>query len=283
MNKNIKKRIKKSLPEPVIEFLRKTITLLRKFKSNPKIPQEELRIFSLLKDKMDIVFDIGAREDISFYKIKNDCVYHLFEPCQKAVKSLRRQILNLTNHQIKINEFGLSDKNEDDCVYFTNSQSFVINPVLEKGYDSGERYSLRKLDDYVANNNIPKIDFLKIDAEGLDYRIMLGGIKTIKEKVSYIQFEYWDGVKKFVDLLGNEFNLFLMMEPELLKIISNEARKEMTVEQLNTDYSSSIIPLDTSTIDLIDRVLPLFDAGGNILGINKKIPQSEIGKIVFKL
>lgn len=283
MFSSIRKYVASKLSKKFKLFLRSMLGLTIKKTGNPIIPKEELKIFELLKDEMHTVFDVGAREDLSFYEIKNNCEYHLFEPSIEAIESLKKKMALLNDHVIVLNEFGLSDKNEDNCIYYENSQSFIINPVLKEGIDMGRRYSLRKLDDYVNDHNVAHIDFLKIDAEGLDYKIILGGLDTIKNKVSYIQFEYWDGVQKFVDLLSSDFDLYLMMEPVLLKAIEGGARLKMTKEQKVRNYAKSINVLDTETIDLIDRVLMSMDSGGNILGINKNLKNVDIEKLTFNL
>jgi len=266
MKKNIKK-IKKFLR--IKSVVRKIIRIIKPV-DKPIIPAEELKIFDILKDNMSVVFDVGAREDLSFYNIKKNCSYHLFEPSIEAISSLKKQISVLMDHNIKLNEFGLSDKNEDNCIYYKDSQSFIANP-FQRGIDTGIRYSLKTLDNYVAENKISRIDFLKIDAEGLDYKIILGGLSTIKTKVSYIQFEYWDGVNKFIKILGDTFNFYLMMEPKLLEAIKEEVNDSMTTNQINKDYNKLIIPLDKDIIDLIDQILIPLGYGGNILGVSKNI------------
>lgn len=266
--KKIKRAIGRKVPESIKSVIRRTIRIIKPV-GNPIIPADELKIFNLLKNDMSVVFDIGAREDLSFYNLKNNCSYHLFEPSAKAISSLKKQISLLKDHNIKLNEFGLSDKSEDSCIYYEDSQSFIINP-LHRGIDTGLRYSLKTLDNYVNENNIVRIDFLKIDAEGLDYRIILGGISTIKIKVSYIQFEYWDGVKKFIDILGDTFNFYLMMEPVLYEAITEDVFDSMTKNQKNKDYKKLIIPLDQDVVDLIDQTLIPLGYGGNILGVSKE-------------
>lgn len=279
--KRIRRAVGRRIPERIKSVIRRAIRVVKPV-GNPAIPAEELRIFELLKDDMSVVFDVGARDDLSFYNIKSDCSYHLFEPNKGALASLKKKISMLHNPDIRLNEFGLSDKSEDNCIYYEDSQSFVINP-LHRGIDTGQRYSLRTLDGYITENNISHIDFLKIDAEGLDYKIILGGLRAIKTKVSYIQFEYWGGVKKFIDLLGDTFDFYLMMEPILLEAITDEAWSSMTAAQKRKDYRKSIILLDHDMIDLIDQTIIPLGHGGNILGIKKGLPREKIGKITFDI
>lgn len=247
----------------------------------PEPVKEEQELFNLLKDRLDVVFDVGVRYDLYFYRIKQNCQYHLFEPNKKFIKILKTKLLKIKNHGLKLNEFGLADKNVNDCVYYKNSQSFEINPYLGEDKDSGERYSTKTLDSYVVENSIPKIDFLKIDTEGFDYKVMLGGIKSIQsDMISYIQFEYWTGVKKFVDFLENKYDLYLMMEPYFLKEIIERFYKSMSEGQKKIDYSRSLIKLDNNVVDLIDCKLAPIGIGGNIFAVNKNIKDKNIEALI---
>ncbi|MDB5188985.1 MAG: methyltransferase FkbM family [Candidatus Nomurabacteria bacterium] len=279
--KKIKKAVARRLPENIKGALRPFVRAVIR-NGNPAIPAEELKVFDLLKADFKTVFDIGAREDLSFYELKKDCSYYLFEPHTAAIALLKQKIASLEKPDITLNEFGLSDENKDDCVYYEDSQSFAPNP-FHKNIDKGQRYSLRPLDGYVEQHGIMHIDFLKIDAEGFDYKIIKGGIYTITTKVDYIQFEYWDGVQKFVDMLSDVFQLYLMMEPQLLEAITEDLFDSLTESQKSKVYTLSVIPLDADLIDLIDRVLIPAGCGGNILGVNKNIPVSHIDAIVFPI
>ena len=247
--------------------------------------QEERWIFNILKDRMHVVFDVGVRDELSFYHMKDDCSYHLFEPNSDFTKMLKNQIVKFENHDITLNEYGLSDENRDDCVYYEKSQAFIVNPYFKDGdKDTGRKFSLRTLDRYVTEHNIQHIDFLKIDAEGLDYKIIMGGKNMIeKNRVSFIQFEYWDGVKKFVNILDKNFNLYLIIEPRLLKAITEIDPSKMTPEQRAIDFKKSIIPLNNEVIDLIDKKLSPVGYGGNIFGINKSINDVDIKKLTFNV
>lgn len=92
--KNTKRKIGRKLPEEIKAPIRRIIKKIKRPTDNPSIPVEKLRIFDLLKDEFFVVFDVGAREDLSFYKIKSNCSYHLFEPNPKAIASLKNKSLN---------------------------------------------------------------------------------------------------------------------------------------------------------------------------------------------
>lgn len=276
----IKKSIGRRLPRKWMPYLRRAYKILT-FTKNPKIPDEELRLFELLKNDIYVVFDVGAREDLAFYKIRPDCSYHLFEPNTKFIRKLEQQLSKLPNDKIRLNKYGLGDTNQDGCVYYEDSQSFTVN-TFHEDIDTGKRFSIRRLDDYVIQNNISHIDFLKIDAEGYDYKIMLGGQNTISSKVSYIQFEYWDNVSNFLKIL-DQFSLFILNEPRFVEAII-EHKNLMTTDQREIDFTKSLIPLNTSAVALIDNILAPRGCGGNIFGINKNLDVSNIyEKLLFNI
>jgi FkbM family methyltransferase len=239
------------------------------------IPQSELEIFNRLCKEFKVVFDIGCRDDVDYFHINPSCEYHLFEPNTIAINSLKQKLSKLNNHRIILNEFGLSDISQEECCYYRNIESFTINPWVG-GIDYGDRFSLKTLDEYIESNNIEKIDFLKIDVEGLDYKVILGGLETIKNKnmVSYIQIEYNGGIKQYVDLLEN-FDFYWMMEPLLLNAVNNMDNR--------MDFNKSLIKLDIDLINFIDNVVSPTGNGGNILGINKQKTDIDIDTITFKI
>ncbi len=231
--------------------------------------KEELDIFAKLSWNFKTVFDVGSRDDIDYFKIKNDCEYHLFEPNTEAIASIKRKISNLGEHNIILNEFGLSDADKDNCVYYKNVQSFIPHWSLAS-FDTGERFSLRKMDDYVENHGISFIDFLKIDVEGMDYQVILGGINTIKRnnKVSFIQLECSGGSRQYIELLDN-FDFYLIMDPSLLKVIN-------TLNRTGIDFNKQLIKMDEDVIIFLDKTMAETGAAACILGVNKNIDFSLI-------
>ena len=54
-----------------------------------------------------------------------------------------------------------------------------------------ENVNVISLDIFCKNNNIKKIDLIKIDVEGFEKEVIEGGYKTIQDiKPKYIQIEY---------------------------------------------------------------------------------------------
>lgn len=59
----------------------------------------------------------------------------------------------------------------------------IENVIIEAIAFADSNYEMQKitLDEYVKINNIEKIDFIKIDAEGYEYKIIKGGMNSIKK------------------------------------------------------------------------------------------------------
>lgn len=206
------------------------------------IPKEELEVFKQLEG-IKIVFDVGCRTDTDYYDLRPGLEYHLFEPNPEFYKQI------IIKPNTVINNFGLGDK-EEYAQYYPAVQSF--SDVEWRG-NPGEFYHIKTLDSYGV---VP--DFLKIDTEGYDYKVLIGA-KNALQSIKYIQFEYWDGVRKFVDLLSN-YKLFLIKEDRLLQTIRQVTKDEK--------YDQLLTPLTDDVLDLIDnKMIPVYGAGGNILAV----------------
>lgn len=147
-----------------------------------------------------IIIDIGARDTI--YPIKcPQAICHLFEPHPEHFKKLQEKFA--TNKNVYLNNYGLGEKNE----------MLRFNPILEtfegsEAMKNGGDYliEIKTLDWYIEQNKITYIDLLKVDAEGMDYKILLGGPKAIA-LAKYMQVEYWEDQLPFRTLLEATFDM----------------------------------------------------------------------------
>lgn len=133
-----------------------------------------------------VFFDIGANKGLFTYwagkYIKKNADLHIFEP-QPELKwiYLKFQKIFLT-HQLFYNNFGLSDIEgkaliNRECI---GDGSASLN-TFDTEVDNAESVRLQTLDYYCEKNAIDKIDFIKIDVEGHEYKTLAGGMKTIEK------------------------------------------------------------------------------------------------------
>ena len=165
----------------------------------PLSPQELERFKAI--DDVHVVFDVGARTSLDYLAIKPDAEYHLFEPNPTFYEYL--QFATKDKPNVHVNPYALGD------AAGTKGYSNAIQ-TMEGGENKvsavDAEYPMRTLDQYIEENNITRIDFLKIDTEGYDYKVLTGGPKAVK-LARYIQFEHWNDQVAFLNLLGKEFTM----------------------------------------------------------------------------
>ena len=145
-----------------------------------------------------IIFDIGANKGVwsSYVKeIINNCkdlksVFHLFEPATDSYNYLVGE--NLERSFI-INRNAVSSDG-GGVVLRIRGQYAGTNSLFDEPNDAFraiENVEAITISSYCDLNNISKIDFIKIDTEGNDFRVILGAKSLIEQgKIEAIQFEY---------------------------------------------------------------------------------------------
>jgi FkbM family methyltransferase len=160
----------------------------------------EYRFLESIKDDINIIFDVGSRSDSLFTGMRK--IVHYFDPNLSFLSELSKK--NNLNIESKFNSFGLSDK-KGDLVYYDRFQSFVDRRET-CGVDNDTK--ILKVEtglNYITENKIEKVDFLKIDTEGHELSVLVGFGDSIS-KVSIIQFEYGGTFKdagiKLIDIIN---------------------------------------------------------------------------------
>lgn len=164
------------------------------------IPREELAMFDQLKD-LRVIIDVGARVDTDYLERWPDSEHHLFEPHPEFFAELKEKVGDRPN--VYLNNYGLGDM-PSIWPYSDFRQAFAGGecPPAEET----RRLQVKTLDSYIKEHKIRRIDFLKVDVEGYDYKVFLGGQKALK-LAKYIQYEHWDDQQEFHDLLDKDFHL----------------------------------------------------------------------------
>ena len=169
--------------------------------SQTPIPDTELEYFKSIPN-CKVVFDVGARIDDEYIKLKPDIELHAFEPNPNFFRELKDKIGDRPNTYL--NNFGLGDI-EGIFKYNDGWQAFVGGE--NTGVVDGEReFEVKTIDWYVEKTGIKQIDFLKIDTEGYDYKVLGGAAQTIK-MCRYIQYEHWNDRFRFHGLLEDAFDM----------------------------------------------------------------------------
>ena len=172
-----------------------------------KIINQLKRIF--LNKKIISVIDIGAHKGeyiSSIIKNFNISKAYCFEPNPKVFKILNNKIS--LNKKIELLNYGASN-NSGNILFNENieSSSSSINELNKNSNYYKKKFFLLNflglnevtkkieikvvtLSDFIVENNINKIDLLKIDTEGYELNILKGISKEDFKKIKFIYFEH---------------------------------------------------------------------------------------------
>ena len=136
-----------------------------------------------------VAIDIGAHNRY-FTLVMAKCVGALgrcvaFEPLPQNFVDLQRtiQVNHLTNVQAE--QIAVSDQDGDSAFFVHDLSSMgriesLVNAELQPAFASGETVHLARLDTYVSQAHLPRVDFMKIDAEGAERLIVRGAVQIIR-------------------------------------------------------------------------------------------------------
>jgi FkbM family methyltransferase len=140
-----------------------------------------------------VVFDVGARYS-GFLNYQGEV--HYFDPNPAGLATCAAN----TNSVSYLNAFGLGDV-ATELPYFPTWESFVDRPGLGRPRGT-TMLKLQRGDDYMAERKIAKVDYLKIDTEGYEFRVLRGFGARLAD-VRYVQFEYGGCWRDSGDSLSN--------------------------------------------------------------------------------
>lgn len=168
---------------------------------DPKKNGEELFLKNI-ESKINIIFDVGCRKDSEMTNFKG--TVHYFDPVKEFIDELSLQPNK--NKKSYFNNFGLGNEN-DIKYYYPTYQSFYdrLNSCNISDFKNRIPLNIKKSSDYIIENNIEYIDFLKIDTEGYELNVLLG-FENFLKNVKIIQFEYGgtfrDNNTKLIDVIN---------------------------------------------------------------------------------
>ena len=149
-----------------------------------------------------IIFDVGActgSVSSQYNTLFKKTVIYSFEPYFPSFEILKKAMSRFNN--VKVFNIALSDKTGQSA--FHVNKSFATNSILETHADSGKNWDNEALntieeikidtitlDDFIDQNQIDKIDILKLDTQGTEYQILEGASKSIEQnKIPLIYLE----------------------------------------------------------------------------------------------
>ena len=146
-------------------------------------------IFEVKNDA--VVFDIGAfKGDTAYFfskKCSNKARIYAFEPDENNYK-----ILLKIKDKYKLNNVIASN------ILFSNLETEINFLSMDLNRQAVKMKSTT-IDKFVEENNIEKIDYIKMDVEGAEKNILEGAIKTIKKFKPSLAIAIYHGGKLFME------------------------------------------------------------------------------------
>jgi FkbM family methyltransferase len=161
-----------------------------------------------------VAFDVGAHTGswtLAALREWPIAFIHAFEVAHRTFQDLTANVGQAgVETRVALNAFGLGDARELATMYY-----FPGHPDLtcDRPRHTGRDYTTFQAevgtgDDYVVARRISRIDFMKIDVEGAEYKVLRGLSETIANgAIQCIQFEYGAFSTQTRVLLGDYYTM----------------------------------------------------------------------------
>ncbi len=196
------RKIKEIIKQLAVVFFPKRFkNHLYKFCNNlswKHLPDEEAELllmpFFLSKDS--IFFDIGANTGIYTFNAEKFILpqkIYAFEPIPELHFRLKRMFTKSNIYKLALSDsigvhnFKIPTIGKDEY----KSRGKLNTEYVERGETKSRTIEVRTstLDNFVNENKIPHIDFIKIDVEGHELRVIAGGKEALKRLRPVLQIE----------------------------------------------------------------------------------------------
>ena len=155
-------------------------------------------IFDYFINQNSSVLDIGSWSGVlSLYAAKTAKMVHALDPDPICFKELNKNvILNPSIAQkIKTYQTAISNKKESLRLSARETYGASSSSILERKRDSEKSLIIETISlfDFLNSENIQDIDFIKMDIEGAEFRILptlASALKKLNQPTLYISFHY---------------------------------------------------------------------------------------------
>ena len=194
------------------------------------------------KDYTGICFDVGANiGEFSRNHFQNASEIHAFEPVPENFVQLEQAAAGIMSRGIKMycNKLALFDyKGVAEHVRPYESWALLSEPPLHKngvvGHGLVDRIpafdmQMTTLDLYVEKNKIDKIDFIKVDVDGADLRVLKGAWKTLDRDRPHMYIELSWLLMLFKDSVDEMSRLIIEAGYRVFEVNGESAKNQEVV------------------------------------------------------
>ncbi len=156
----------------------------------------ELRVLRTVMQDARCVFDVGANVGewtLEAAALAPECTIHAFEIVPLTYETLRAR--TASKPKIRVNNLGLSATGEPVTIHLGETSDTATAcrlesaPLHQEYYSAQIRCTTCRAEDYMREQGIDEVDFVKIDVEGMDLQVIKGFGERLRH-VRALQFEY---------------------------------------------------------------------------------------------
>lgn len=194
--------------------------------------RDRQKLYSMV-EKGDTIFDVGTNIGetlLNFAQLTGEKGFvYGFEPDDENYRNVQKNIS--LNHFKNVHVFNkpVSDKKETVKLYCVEPHNRGMNRILEPGNESGGHFitlETTTIDTIIRENNIERLDLVKIDIEGYEMHALRGAVETIRRFKPKLFIEV--GYTRLLDHKTSPNELMILLEENDYEIFHSETDKPIT-------------------------------------------------------
>jgi|GEM_PF-494683 FkbM family methyltransferase len=203
------------------------------------IPEEfDLHITKFFLPHISTFIDIGSNTGLYGLVAANEgknISVHCFEPQPDCCKTLEKTIsLNNWEKKVYVHQLGLSNKPNILDLQLTGTGSSFFHEFNNNPSLPTIKVPVDSLDNQIEKLNIKKVDFIKIDVEGLEQKVLEGSINILEKDKPVLFIEVAKQIKS-----RNFKNPYYITTINLLKskgyiVLRSTEKNTLILNELNT-------------------------------------------------
>ena len=202
----------------------------------PKAPRETAALPKLIRPG-DVAFDVGANYG-QYVRVLSPLVgatgqVHAFEPSRITMEGLRLMCRLLRLRNVAFHPLALSDQEGTAQLEIPIKDGGHLGIGLARLHSGehppslSEPVTITTLDAFMEQNDLRACDFIKCDVEGAEYRVLQGGIETLRRYRPRLILEikdaqlrrYGDTAAQLVQLLDSlRYDVYLWKDRQLVRM-----------------------------------------------------------------
>jgi FkbM family methyltransferase len=140
--------------------------------------------------KIKTIFDVGANIGQSAIKFRTafpDATIHCFEPIKDTFEELVGNVNGYAS--VRCHQIALGNKEGQESMYLTD-QSLTNSLIMPGKFVGLEDVKVLTVDGFASDNQIERIDLLKVDTEGFDLEVLRGAQNLLSSgKIAFVLVE----------------------------------------------------------------------------------------------